>query len=183
MRTEAAMNDPAERVRQGLREALSQTVSAQLKPATFWDAVTIRIPQTWKCIREPDGMWECYESDDTEMETIWVDHDVFLLPDIISKSDEAFLAEVASVADTIGQSGDPGASRKIISAFTAHTIVNVTGTTMGHDGDGAELYSSMWHHIGAHRPYCIVVHLKLIAHPGVSVTKAMRLWSVPLTTA
>lgn len=134
-----------------------------LKPATFWDAVTIRIPQTWKCVREPDGMWECYESDDTEMETIWVDHDVFRLPDDDSKRDEAFLAEVASVAETVGQSGDPGASRKIISASKAHTIVNVTGTTMAHEGDGAELYSSMWHHIGAQRPYCVMVHLKLIA--------------------
>ncbi|BAE52839.1 hypothetical protein [Paramagnetospirillum magneticum] len=43
------------------------------------------------------------------------------------------------MAETVGQSGDPGASRKIISASKVHSIVNVTGTTMAHDGDGAEL--------------------------------------------
>jgi hypothetical protein len=134
-----------------------------LKPATFWDAVIIEIPRSWTCVVGPDGMWECYESDDKELETIWVSYDVFRLPDGGGQSEAAFLSQVAAAAESIGTPpANQTASRKVIPVSPAHTAVNASWTSISQD-DGAEIYNSVWHHIGALRPFCIVVHLKMVA--------------------
>lgn len=127
-----------------------------LKPVTFWDFISFRIPEQWSCIREPDGHWGCYE-EDKDTGTVWVDFDLFRLPD-----EEDVAAAVARSAAMIRADSSVGAIPPMRKEFEFSPLHKVVHRVFGAEENGELLYFSWWSHILGRHPYLLSVQFNFV---------------------
>jgi hypothetical protein len=124
-------------------------MGAKLKPVTFWNAISFRIPEQWQCIREPEGHWGCYDTDN-DTGTVWVDFDMFRAPE----------GEQPSPINLFETAISEGMATSI-EFPDGRRAVNVVKRGYDH-GSPEELLFSHWHHLGTSGPYFGVVHLTFV---------------------
>ena len=136
----------------------------RLKTVTFWDAITVRVPERWDCVQEPDGHWGCYEKD-VDNGTLWIDFDVFTIP-THEGDEESFRALVRDAADGLFEHiGQPREDRKRrtkrVDKAPDHLILSSASSSWDEE-EGEELSFSRWHHMGMRKPHPILVHLTFV---------------------
>jgi len=128
----------------------------EMKPASFWNFVSFRIPAQWECIREPGGHWGCYE-EDNDTGTVWVNKDIYRFPD-----ENAAAEALERCAATIERRPDCGGIPSTITELEISSSHKVVHHTYAAECEGEILYFSWWSHYLCHGIYVVTVHLNLV---------------------
>lgn len=121
----------------------------------------IRIPEQWQCIREPDGIWGCYDPDE-DTGTIWLDFDVYQTGNTPVPPIDTWQSLRRMLAGD-----DKSVNSHIIHVDEDHKIINVAKDAF--DPEAGEILNfSHWHHMGRIDATSLaIVHLTLVISPNM----------------
>lgn len=139
-------------------------VAVKAKDVTFWDAVSIRIPEHWTCHRQPRGHWGCY--DDAHPATVWVDFNVSLV-DGADRPGPALVPDEPGGRAWISDLSPPPATYAL---GPGHSVMHSVETAYDGDDD-AMLFFSRWHHMHLRVGAVVFCHLTFVLPEAMVETR------------
>ena len=136
----------------------------RFREETFWDVITLPVPERWGRFRQPEGHWGCWE-EGAETGTLWVDYDLFG-PFQDGPEDWDPLRKEGIFDRLVGPNiGGDGTFHHwgSVDLPSGGTAVNQVITRPGSGDDaGMDLRFSHWHLFRPRFPYLVSVHLTMV---------------------
>ena len=134
----------------------------QMKEVTFWNFLTVKIPERWKCVRQTDGPWGGFE-EEADTGTLWVDYDIFTQENPGEDDFRAAAREVVQgLANSLIANGEERVRRhELTEKGPDHFLLHLVEEAADQD-DGTELLFLRWHHFGTFPSQTVLVHLTFV---------------------
>lgn len=137
---------------------MSDTEPVAMRPETFFEFIKLNVPDCWSCMQKPGELLGCWQ-DGNDNGTIWVDYNLFSIPEVVHDSVSSI--DQASVmvdglknqfTESFGSCNLEGTPEKAILSYSRNYD----------DEDGTPVRSHSFHHIVSSPGAMLLVHLTLV---------------------
>lgn len=132
----------------------------RFRPATFWDFITVDVPECWSLHRQDDGTWGCHEENDDGPGELYVDFDLLRRPDDSTPFDLRASLETLAADQPTSAGGQPYRSVEVLDIDPDHSALHRTWESVD-DEIGETICHSLWMHARSAPPHVMYVHLSL----------------------